>query len=181
MFQYELLSRNKYPVSPYARQTYDATWSIGLVLSRAAERWRKKNSSISLENFDYTRYDMAKEFLSQFSQLNILGVSGPMLFNGADRIGISAFYQIQNGIMQPIVLYDPVEKQLDFHCPECVAPKWSKYGIPFARRILKLRIVTISPLAFFVISVFSALGILVAITYLIFNTRFKKLKYVNEI
>lgn len=64
------------PLSKYAAQTYDAVWAMVLALRGAETKW--KNNSMShfqLDRFDYTRYDMALEFLHQFSRLNFLGVS----------------------------------------------------------------------------------------------------------
>jgi gamma-aminobutyric acid type B receptor len=64
------------PLSKYAPQTYDAVWAMALALKGAEESWRKVSKTPpKLDRFDYTRYDMAMEFLKQFSHLNFLGVS----------------------------------------------------------------------------------------------------------
>lgn len=63
-------------VSRYAPQTYDAVWAIALSLRGAEERWRKDAMQQSkLDRFDYTRSDMAGEFLQQMGKLDFLGVS----------------------------------------------------------------------------------------------------------
>lgn len=63
-------------VSRYAPQTYDAVWAIALSLRGAEERWRKDAMQQSkLDRFDYTRSDMASEFLQQMGKLDFLGVS----------------------------------------------------------------------------------------------------------
>lgn len=63
-------------LSRYAAQTYDAVWSIALVLREAETKWKKDATiQIQLDRFDYTRSDMAFEFLQQFSRLNFSGVS----------------------------------------------------------------------------------------------------------
>lgn len=54
--------------SQYAPQTYDAVWAIALAL-------RASQHGYELNEFDYTRLDMAMEFVEQFSRLNFLGVS----------------------------------------------------------------------------------------------------------
>lgn len=74
MFVEELASLNV-PQSRYAPQTYDAVWAIALALRGAEERWQNDSVQAKLDGFDYTRYDMALEFLQQFSRLNFLGVS----------------------------------------------------------------------------------------------------------
>lgn len=74
------------PISRYAPQTYDAVWAIGLALKGAEEFWRNESrmmlkERVKLDIFDYTRDDMANEFLNQFSRLNFLGVSVSELSN----------------------------------------------------------------------------------------------------
>lgn len=67
-------------LSMYAPQTYDAVWAIALALRGAEKQFKKFNSTAStnylkLDRFDYTRRDMAYEFLKQLGTLNFLGVS----------------------------------------------------------------------------------------------------------
>lgn len=83
MFQNELRQMNVPPqLSRYAPQTYDAVWAIALAMRGAEEFWRNISSEQpKLDRFDYTRYDMAMEFLHQFSQLKFLGVSVRLPFS----------------------------------------------------------------------------------------------------
>lgn len=73
-----------HPMSPYAPQTYDAVWAMALALKGAEERWRNgyafpiasaETLHVKLDRFDYTRHDMAAEFLRQFSKLSFMGIS----------------------------------------------------------------------------------------------------------
>lgn len=79
MFIHELngLLNVTQPLSKYAAQTYDAVWAIALALRGAELKWQNETTSPfhRLDRFDYTRYDMAVEFLHQFSRMNFLGVS----------------------------------------------------------------------------------------------------------
>lgn len=61
-------------VSKYAPQTYDAVWAIALALSGAENIWRRANNT-TVGHFDYSRRDMAAEFLTQLGRLNFLGIS----------------------------------------------------------------------------------------------------------
>ncbi|XP_037958848.1 gamma-aminobutyric acid type B receptor subunit 2 [Teleopsis dalmanni] len=166
-------------VSRYAPQTYDAVWAIALALRAAEEHWRKFGIQSKLDSFDYTRSDMAWEFLQQMGKLNFLGVSGPVSFSGPDRIGTTAFYQIQNGVLEPVALYYPAENSLDFYCPRCKTVKWHSGQVPIAKRILKVRVATIAPLAFYTIATLSSVGISLAIAFLAFNLHFRKLKAIK--
>lgn len=82
LFEQELSSMNvSKPFSRFAPETYDAVWSIALALRGAEEMWRndsrqnRKRKRKKLELFDYTRKDLAKDFLEQFSRLKFQGIS----------------------------------------------------------------------------------------------------------
>lgn len=72
MFANELLLE-QVPVSKYAPQTYDAVWAIALALTNAELEWSAANTTVG--HFDYSRRDMATEFLQQLGQLSFLGIS----------------------------------------------------------------------------------------------------------
>jgi hypothetical protein len=82
LFERELSSMNvSRPYSRFAPETYDAVWSIALALRGAEETWRnesrqnRKRKRKKLELFDYTRKDLVKDFLEQFSRLKFQGIS----------------------------------------------------------------------------------------------------------
>ncbi|KAH8374333.1 hypothetical protein KR200_001600, partial [Drosophila serrata] len=166
-------------ISQYAPQTYDAVWAIALALRAAEEHWRRNEQKSKLDGFDYTRSDMAWEFLQQLGKLHFLGVSGPVSFSGPDRVGTTAFYQIQRGMLEPVALYYPATDALDFRCPRCRPVKWHSGQVPIAKRVFKLRVATIAPLAFYTIATLSSVGIALAIAFLAFNLHFRKLKAIK--
>ncbi|KAH8413015.1 hypothetical protein KR009_007419, partial [Drosophila setifemur] len=166
-------------ISQYAPQTYDAVWAIALALKAAEEHWRRNEEQSKLDGFDYTRSDMAWEFLQQLGKLHFLGVSGPVSFSGPDRVGTTAFYQIQRGMLEPVALYYPATDALDFRCPRCRPVKWHSGQVPIAKRVFKLRVATIAPLAFYTIATLSSVGIALAIAFLAFNLHFRKLKAIK--
>ncbi|BFF95597.1 gamma-aminobutyric acid type B receptor subunit 2 [Drosophila madeirensis] len=166
-------------ISQYAPQTYDAVWAIALALRASEEHWRRNEAQSKLDGFDYTRSDMAWEFLQQMGKLHFLGVSGPVSFSGPDRVGTTAFYQIQRGMLEPIALYYPATDALDFRCPRCRPVKWHSGQVPIAKRVFKLRVATIAPLAFYTIATLSSVGIALAIAFLAFNLHFRKLKAIK--
>ena len=77
------------PFSRFAPETYDAVWSIALALKGAEELWKNESRLISettpkserkrkrkkLNLFDYTRKDLAQDFLEQFGRLKFQGIS----------------------------------------------------------------------------------------------------------
>lgn len=99
-----------------------------------------------------------------------------MSFDGADRVGITAFYQIQFAKLQPVALFYPETELLDFHCPSCLTIKWQNNVVPIAKRVFKLRFATISKYAFFTVTSLAVVGIILSILFLAFNLHFRKLK-----
>ncbi|CAD6998932.1 unnamed protein product [Ceratitis capitata] len=166
-------------VSTYAPQTYDAVWAIALALRAAEERWQKLGMQSKLNQFDYVRADMAREFLQQMAKLEFLGVSGPVSFSGPDRIGTTAFYQIQNGTLALVALYYPAAGTLDFHCPHCRSVRWHTGQVPIAKRIFKMRVATIATSAFYTVATLSVVGIVLAIAFLAFTLHFRKMKAIK--
>ncbi|XP_055839849.1 gamma-aminobutyric acid type B receptor subunit 2 isoform X2 [Episyrphus balteatus] len=181
MFNNELMTQFDISnvVSKYAPQTYDAVWAIALALRGAEEHWKKDAIQSKLDRFDYTRSDMAWEFLQQMGRLDFLGVSGPVSFSGPDRIGTTAFYQIQRGFLEQVALFYPAEDFLDFNCPKCYAIKWHTGQVPIAKRVFKVRVATVAPLAFYTIATLSSVGIALALAFLAFNLHFRKLKAIK--
>jgi gamma-aminobutyric acid type B receptor len=80
LFERELSAMNvTKPFSRFAPETYDAVWSIALALRGAVESWRnesrvnRKRKRLSV--FNYSRKDLAKDFLEQFHRLKFQGIS----------------------------------------------------------------------------------------------------------
>ncbi|XP_063223115.1 uncharacterized protein LOC134531347 [Bacillus rossius redtenbacheri] len=174
-----LLEARALPVTRYAPQTYDAVWAMALALRGAQLQWAASNDAPSLWQFDYSRRDMARQFTGQLGRLNFLGVSGPVSFSGADRIVISAFYQVQGADVRKVALFWPATGVLDTACLSCVPAAWQGGHVPVARRVFKLRVVTIQPSAFLAVACAAAVGISLAIAFLAFNLHFRKLKYIK--
>ncbi|XP_061380667.1 gamma-aminobutyric acid type B receptor subunit 2 [Danaus plexippus] len=165
-------------ISPYAPHTYDAVWAMALALSRAEQLWKNPQTDgnkLELRHFDYDRKDMALEFLNQFANLSFLGVSGPVSFNGADRIGMSAFYQIQGGRPKTVALYSHGH---EMSCSECTKPQWAG-GVPAARRVLVLRVDSVWAPARLAVATMSAAGVALSLAFLAFNLHYSKRRFIK--
>ncbi|KAL1117728.1 hypothetical protein AAG570_004043 [Ranatra chinensis] len=132
-----------------------------------------------ITKFNYGRKDMVKSLFRNMATLKFTGVSGPIAFNGPDRVGITAFYQVQKGEARTVGLYDATQRLLELPCAGCLSPVWQGGQVPIAERKFKLRIVTIEPAAFLTISCLASVGITLAIMFLVFNLHFRKLKYIK--
>ncbi|ROT79401.1 putative gamma-aminobutyric acid type B receptor subunit 2 [Penaeus vannamei] len=100
---------------------------------------------------------------------------GPISFDCPDRVGVTAFYQIQGGAPVKVALYHPEGESLDLSCPGCHALVWPGGEVP-ASRVFKLRVETVDPAAFILMSSLATLGILMALAFLAFNLTHRRLK-----
>lgn len=74
-----------------------------------------------------------------------------------------------------VALYDPEGEALDLLCPGCRALVWPGGEVP-ASRVFMLRVDTIAPAAFVIMSSLASLGILLALAFLAFNLTYRRLK-----
>lgn len=81
------------PPSRYAPQAYDAVWAMALALTASERAWNTRNMSI--EQFGYARADMANELAARLASVRFQGISGPVSFSGADRIGMYQLFWSQ--------------------------------------------------------------------------------------
>ncbi|XP_058454034.1 gamma-aminobutyric acid type B receptor subunit 2 [Malaya genurostris] len=182
LFLRKLLDMNATgPVSRFAPQTYDAVWAMALALRGAERTWTQvpRSNRTRLAHYDYTRFDIAKELLRQFDSLQFNGISGPVSFNGADRVGTTSFHQIQTGGLRLVAFYYPKNNTLDFSCRKCGSVQWESGQVPIAKRILKLRVDSIAPLAFYTVVILSTVGIAMSFLFLGLNLRFRKLRAIK--
>ncbi|KAI4478266.1 hypothetical protein M0802_014551 [Mischocyttarus mexicanus] len=88
--------------SKFAAQTYDAVWAMALALDKTEIELNKMNMTMAKYNHQNKTY--AENLLEQLKILHFVGVSGPVSFDGADRVGITAFYQRQGKLKRWINL-----------------------------------------------------------------------------
>ncbi|XP_073978361.1 gamma-aminobutyric acid type B receptor subunit 3 isoform X3 [Rhodnius prolixus] len=168
----ELLNLLEGKAEGFVHETYDAVWAIALTIQRV-------QSIVDITQFDYGRKDIAQLFSDHMGQLNFDGVSGPVAFDGSDRVGLSAFYQIQGGVGVMVGLYDGTRQKLNISCTTCVPIVWPGGQVPTAKKIFKIRTVTVQPVAFITVAIFSFVGIAVATFFLSLNLHFRKHKYIK--
>ncbi|XP_046738327.1 uncharacterized protein LOC124406781 isoform X2 [Diprion similis] len=175
-FTTELATRGV-TLSRYAAQTFDAVWAMALALSNAENYLNHRN--ISMAEYTHGRRDLADHILRQLSQLEFMGVSGPVSFKGADRIGISAFYQMHGHTLRRIAIYTPTNGSLTMTCAGCATPQWPGEHPPAARRVCRLRVVTVAPGVFLAVACLASVGATLALAFLAFNLHFRKHKSIK--
>ncbi|XP_061930542.1 uncharacterized protein LOC108000878 isoform X3 [Apis cerana] len=175
-FLSELASRGV-TYSKFAGQTYDAVWAMAFALEKTETILNRDN--ISLAQYTHARKDIALQLLEQLKLLRFIGVSGPVSFDGADRIGITAFYQMHGRVKRKIAIFSPEDGKLVMNCSECAMMRWPDGHPPAARRVFRLRVVTVAPAAFLAVTCLASIGVTLAFAFLAFNLHFRKHKSIK--
>ncbi|XP_023290451.1 gamma-aminobutyric acid type B receptor subunit 1 [Orussus abietinus] len=163
--------------SRFSAQTYDAVWTMALAISKTENGLNQRN--ISLVQYTHLRKDLAYELLGQLKGLHFIGVSGPVSFDGADRVGITAFYQMQGHVIRRIAIFTPEDGHLTMNCSGCANTRWPGEHPPTARRVFRLRVVTVAPAAFLAVTCLASVGVTLALAFLAFNLHFRKHKSIK--
>ncbi|KAK2579529.1 hypothetical protein KPH14_010832 [Odynerus spinipes] len=163
--------------SKFAAQTYDAVWAMALALANTETILNRMNKSMA--QYAHTRKDLIQHLLEQLKLLHFIGVSGPVSFDGADRVGITAFYQMQGHVIRRIAIFTPEDGKLIMNCPGCAATRWPGGHPPAARRVFRLRVVTVAPAAFLAVTCLASIGVALAVAFLAFNLHFRKHKSIK--
>ncbi|XP_032666047.1 uncharacterized protein LOC116841788 isoform X2 [Odontomachus brunneus] len=122
--------------SKFAGQTYDAVWAMALALARTEVLLNRQNESMA--RYTHTRKDLTYRLLEQLKLLHFIGVSGPVSFDDADRVGVTAFYQMHGHNIRRIAIYTPEDGKLIMNCPGCAPTRWPGGGqVPAARRVCR--------------------------------------------
>ncbi|XP_076629216.1 gamma-aminobutyric acid type B receptor subunit 3 [Colletes latitarsis] len=163
--------------SKFAAQTYDAVWAMALALERAEIILNEENTSMA--EYTHARKDIATELLEQLKLLRFVGVSGPVSFDGADRVGITAFYQMHGHVASRIAIFSPEDGNLIMNCPKCAPTRWPDGHPPAAQRVVRLRVVTVAPAAFLAVTCLASVGVTLALAFLAFNLHFRRHKSIK--
>ncbi|KAM0735729.1 Gamma-aminobutyric acid type B receptor subunit 2 [Formica fusca] len=163
--------------SKFAGQTYDAVWAMALALAKTEVLLNRQNESMAW--YTHTRKDLTSHLLEQLKLLHFIGVSGPVSFDDADRVGITAFDQMHGHNISRIAIYTPEDGKLIMNCPGCVATRWPGGQVPAARRVFRLRMVTVAPAAFLAVTCIASVGVTLALAFLAFNLHFRKHKSIK--
>ncbi|KAH0950900.1 hypothetical protein HN011_000340 [Eciton burchellii] len=78
-----------------------------------------------------------------------------------------------------IAIYTPEDGKLIMNCPGCEATRWPGGQVPAARRVFRLRMVTVAPAAFLAITCIASVGVTLALAFLAFNLHFRKHKSIK--
>lgn len=75
-----------------------------------------------------------------------------------------------------IAIYTPEDEHLTMDCTGCALVRWPGGHPPPARRVVRIRMVTIDPAAFLAVACFASIGMTLALSFLAFNLHFRRHK-----
>ncbi|CAD5120252.1 DgyrCDS8822 [Dimorphilus gyrociliatus] len=164
--------------SIHAPLAYDAIWALAYVL----RKYQLNRYIPKLSDFNYSTKNGSEivALLSNLlSNLEFTGVSGPVSFHGSDRQGVSVLEQNQRGMKRIVALFYPEKNSLDFNCKSCKQIYWKNGKVPKDKKMVITQAQRIDEDTFIAVCVISIFGITVAISFLIFNLYYRKLKYIK--
>ncbi|XP_050497155.1 gamma-aminobutyric acid type B receptor subunit 2 [Diabrotica virgifera virgifera] len=173
----EMLRRFK---SPFPRLTYDAVTAI----FHALEGLEINDWFEVKDGLYYLKKAVVKQLVQNMNSLTFVGLSGAVRLSGGERIANSMIRQFQvyyflGGALKIVAIFDSIKNQLNFSCDQCRKMIWKNNEVPLARRTLRVSKIKIPNVVFIAIILFSVFGIAASISFLYFNLRFKRKKFVK--
>ncbi|XP_072046213.1 gamma-aminobutyric acid type B receptor subunit 2-like [Amphiura filiformis] len=164
--------------APYA---YDGVWTMALLLQEAERRLQKLDPPQSIGNFDYKNHNMSELLFEIMKATDFEGVSGPVRFSATgDRWPSSEVTRIQDGVDVRVGIYNPtVPKDIALSWLEETPIQWEGDKIPVDSIIIKEEYHTISFVLFVSMTILAAIGIILAITFLVFNIKYRERRYIK--
>ncbi|ELT87875.1 hypothetical protein CAPTEDRAFT_222380 [Capitella teleta] len=155
------------PYSKFHGYAYDGIW----VIARAIDSLVRQNQGrFDLEDFRNDRLH------ATLNDTNFVGVTGPVLFSNGDRIGGIVIKQFQGGQMVKVGEFD--SQKLDFTKGEAIV--WKGSGQPPQDKTTTVHELQKVNLTIYVVMCsFSGLGIIIALTFLAINIRFRRHRYIK--
>ncbi|KAG8035154.1 hypothetical protein G9C98_001644, partial [Cotesia typhae] len=152
------LNKRGVTMSRFAAQTFDAVWSIAVSLSNTELILNERNTSIA--EYTHARKDIAYDLLNELKNQNFLGVS-------------------VSHTVRRIAIYTPEDENLTLDCPGCGQVRWPGGVPPVARRVFRIRMMTIDTAAFLTVSCLASIGMTLALSFLAFNLHFRRHKSIK--
>ncbi|RZF43544.1 hypothetical protein LSTR_LSTR012824 [Laodelphax striatellus] len=143
---------------------YDAVWSVALAFNKTMSRLHRHGKT--LKNFTYTDKEIADDIYSAINSTQFLGVSGIVAFSSqGDRIALTQIEQVIDGKYVKLGYYDTQMDNLTWLDRE----RWIGGKVPQDRTIVRRVLRTLSVPLFICMWTISSVGILAAISLIVFN------------
>ncbi|XP_071804599.1 gamma-aminobutyric acid type B receptor subunit 2-like [Asterias amurensis] len=160
--------------------SYDIMWMAALALHATHEILQELDPPKSIADFAYDR-ETVEILFDVISNMTFEGVSGPVKFTSTgDRLGFLQLRQIQDGIDVPVGVVDTISGTGDRLIWEGYQPiVWQGGAPPIDFMIEKEDRQTIQLPVFITGTIFSVIGMSLAVCFLVFNVKFRKIRVIK--
>ncbi|CAH1790060.1 unnamed protein product [Owenia fusiformis] len=164
-----------------APQGYDAAWAVALGLHDTMEQLAASGSSKGLEDFDYHDSELTEMVFESMKRVSFTGVRGALSFNdNFDPVGMVQIDRKQGGVKQKVGFYHPDGEsgnKLQWSSSSPLVweggspPKDATQSIDSPQRV--------SLAVYGTMCTLSAIGIIVAIVFLIINSIYRNVRIIK--
>ncbi|KAI0215382.1 Gamma-aminobutyric acid type B receptor subunit 2 [Lamellibrachia satsuma] len=154
--------------SKFHGYAYDGIW----VIAKAIDTVIRENGG------QYNLRDFRGESIQRaLNDTDFEGVTGRVLFGNGDRIGNLVYQQLQGGEMKTVGEYSHLLGCLDFTKGRDIT--WRGVGPPRDGTVIEKQLVRVNLTIYVILCTIAGLGIVVAVSFLAINIRFRKHKYIK--
>ncbi|KAK2193416.1 hypothetical protein NP493_13g08014 [Ridgeia piscesae] len=154
--------------SKFHGYAYDGIW----VIAKAIDSVIRENGG------QYNFRDFRGEGIQRaLNDTDFEGVTGRVLFGNGDRIGNLVYQQLQGGQMRTVGEFSDLHACLDFTKGRAIT--WRGVGPPRDGTVIEKQLVRVNLTVYVILCTIAGLGIVVALSFLAINIRFRKHKYIK--
>ncbi|XP_041352643.1 gamma-aminobutyric acid type B receptor subunit 1-like isoform X2 [Gigantopelta aegis] len=165
------------PGHDMAQAAYDSVWVIARALN--ATMADLKNTGYGLENFTYTNTNMGELIKNNTRKVNFNSLSGHVFFDKyGDVIRMSMIQQLQDAKLVTVALYDKLNigNELIWNSSRVL---WLNGIVPSDSLKTVSGPLVLSQILYGIMCVFAALGMVLALCFLVFNIKFRNKRIIK--
>ncbi|XP_073258670.1 gamma-aminobutyric acid type B receptor subunit 2-like [Porites lutea] len=164
-----------YNYNSYAAFTYDAAWSVALMLNKSISLLREKNKT--LENMTYRDVEGARIMRNLLFQTDFWGMSGHVTFDdNGNRQTLVQITQNRRGSKKVVATFDVSEKKLNIYNDSF---EWEGGRVPVDGITIIQTLSQDSPGVTTVFYVLACVGVLFCLGCLLLNFIYRKHRYIR--
>jgi len=170
------LNKSGYPENTFASFGYDAAWACALTLNASIEVLRQQN--LLLTEFNYSQANVSKIFVDIMKGISFRGMTGKVKFDSNnDRISKLEVRQIQGDTERRVAFYD---METDTYEEDSDSDyMWEGGKVPVDGLTIEEKLEGVHPVLFWFVFAVSTLGVLMAISFLVFNVYNQNIRYIK--
>lgn len=170
------LNESGYTENTFASFGYDAAWTCALTLDASIQEIEQQN--LNLSDFTYSQANMSKIFVNTMKRISFRGMTGHVKFDSNnDRISKLEVRQIQGDTERRVGFYDMETGNYEDNGNGDYV--WEGGKIPVDGLYIEEKREGVHPILFWSVFTLSTLGVIMALTFLIFNVYHQNVRYIK--